>query len=569
MVQKSFENKIDHKIGLKIDQGWWAQEDLQPECSDSAIKTAIYKVAQPVFLLSINGRFGVARGGTVTIGDNAQPDTLQSDSAQYGPSGYPLCAYVPPLHPENLGAPAFKKKHGLRYAYVAGAMANGITSVEMVRQAGGAGMIGFLGAAGLSLSKIEEAIDSLQKTMGTTPFGFNLIHTPSNPEIEAAVVDLYLRKKIRLVSASAYMNLTLALVFFRVKGIHRDDHGNIICPNKIIAKVSRVEVAERFFSPPPEKLLAKLVDMEMITRKEASYAQSIPMADDLTAEADSGGHTDNRPAITLLPTMLAMRNKMAKKYNYNIPLCVGLGGGIATPASTAAAFAMGAGYVLTGSVNQACVEAGTSDTARLMLAQARQADVTMAPAADMFEMGIKAQVLKRGTMFPLRAAKLYDIYCRYDGLENIPEKQRIALEREIFRRSFEDEWEQTKIFFKGRDPGQIKRAQENPRHKMALVFRSYLGRSSDWATTGDLSRKIDYQICCGPSMGAFNEWTRGSFLENPENRKVVTIAMNLLFGASVITRINLICSQGIKLSENIEQFVPMKLSEISEYTESI
>ena len=31
-----------------------------------------------------------------------------------------------------------------------------------------------------------------------------------------------------------------------------------------------------------------------------------------------------------------------------------------------------------------------------MLAQAEQADVAMAPAADMFEMGVKVQVLKRG-----------------------------------------------------------------------------------------------------------------------------------------------------------------------------
>ena len=29
----------------------------------------------------------------------------------------------------------------------------------------------------------------------------------------------------------------------------------------------------------------------------------------------------------------------------------------------------------------------------------------MAPAADMFEMGVKLQVLKRGTMFPMRAAQ--------------------------------------------------------------------------------------------------------------------------------------------------------------------
>ena len=66
---------------------------------------------------------------------------------------------------------------------------------------------------------------------------------------------------------------------------------------------------------------------------------------------------------------------------------------------------MGAAFVVTGSVNQACIESGSSDIVRKMLAEASQADVTMAPAADMFEMGVKVQVLKRGTMFAMRGAE--------------------------------------------------------------------------------------------------------------------------------------------------------------------
>ncbi len=81
---------------------------------------------------------------------------------------------------------------------------------------------------------------------------------------------------------------------------------------------------------------------------------------------------------------------------------------------------MGAAYVVTGSVNQACVESGTSDAVRKMLAEAGQADVTMAPAADMFEMGVKVQVLKRGTMFAMRAAKLYELYRAYPSLGSDP-----------------------------------------------------------------------------------------------------------------------------------------------------
>lgn len=495
-------------------------------------------------------------GGSVFI-----PDRVFRSPSEEGETVY---AYAPALHPENLGDPAFKKNYGLRYAYVAGAMANGITSVRMVEEMGKAGMIGFFGAAGLSPDEIDRAIGQLQQTGNQFSFGFNLIHSPHDPQLESETVERYLKRGVRWVSASAYMDLTLPLVYFRVKGITRDHQGNIICPNKVIAKVSRIEVARKFFSPPPEKLLARLIETHQITREEAELAREVSMAEDLTAEADSGGHTDNRPALSLLPTMMALRNEMTRKYNYKRPPCVGLGGGISTPESAAAAFAMGAAYILTGSVNQACVEAGTSETVLGMLAQARQADVIMAPAADMFELGVKVQVLKRGTMFPLRAAKLYDLYCRYDRLEDIPPDQKAVLERDFFRRSFQEEWESTRSFFAAQDPVQIDRAEKDPKHKMALLFRSYLGQSSKWAVQGEPSRKIDYQIWCGPALGAFNEWVKGTFLEKPENRKVVTVAMNLLVGASVVTRANWLRCQGAVLPAGAGQFSPMPLSEIYE-----
>ena len=538
----------------KMISGWWTKGNTEPKVGSHAIKDSIIKVTNPVFLIGIDGGIAVSQDGTITIGDK-----LESNN-----NHHPLYAYAPPLHPQNLGDPYFKKAHNLRYAYIAGAMANGITSVEMVEKTGRAGMMGFFGAAGLSLDEIESAIDRLQKNINNYSFGFNLINSSNNPDLESAIVNLYLKRGVRLVSASAYLELTLPLVYFRVKGIHRDADGNIVCPNKIIAKVSRIEVAGKFFSPPPDKLLYQLVDRKMITQEEASLARSIPIADDMTAEADSGGHTDNRPAISLLPTIIALRDELAEKYKYKRPLCVGLGGGIATPASAAAAFSMGAAYILTGSINQSCVEAGTSEAVRQMLSEAGQADVTMAPAADMFEMGVKVQVLKRGTMFPFRAAKLYELYCKYDSLENIPEIQRKILEKDFFHCSLKDEWENTKKFFAKNDSNQTIRAEKDPKHKMALVFRSYLGRSSNWAITGDSSRKIDYQIWCGPSIGAFNEWVKGSFLEKYENRETVTVAMNLLFGAAVAARANWLRSQQITLPNNVGQISPMGLSEILE-----
>jgi trans-AT polyketide synthase, acyltransferase and oxidoreductase domains len=535
--------------------GYWTGSD-EPKTDPLEILNAMSRITEPVSILDIGGHLAVGPRGTVTMGSDLIP------GAESG--SYPLMAYVPPLHPCDLGDPVFKKDHGLRYPYVAGAMANGITSVEMVEVAGKAGMIGFFGSAGLAPQQVEAAIHEIQERLKEKPYGFNLIHSPADPSLESAVVDLYLKYGVTRLSASAYLRLTEPLIHFRIKGIHRDQDGRVVCPNRIVAKVSRVEIARRFFSPPPQKLLNRLVEKGKLTPQEADLAQYVPVADDLTAEADSGGHTDNRPALALLPTMLALRDEMMEKYQYPRSLCVGLGGGIATPESTAAAFAMGAGWVVTGSVNQSCVEAGTSEIVRLMLSEARQADVTMAPAADMFEMGVKVQVLKRGTMFSIRAAKLYECYKAYDNFETIPEKIKTTIERDYFKCSFDEAWDQTKAFFAMRDPSQIQRAEKDSRHKMALVFRSYLGRSSNWAVSGDPERKIDYQIWCGPAIGAFNEWIKGTFLQHPVERKTVTVAMNLLLGACVVTRANWLKTSGLALPAGISKFSPLTLPKIED-----
>ena len=534
---------------------FWLPGKLPVETGDAAVASALAQLGRPVILVDDDGAAAVAKDGCLFMGDDGFP--CGSDLA-----GRRLLAFCPPMTPEDLGSRSFKQTHGLRYAYVMGAMANGITSVEMVKAAGEAGMIGFFGAAGLALADIEAAVHRLKEL--DTPFGVNLIHSPYEPDLEAATVELYLTHGVRLVSASAYLGMTLPLVRYRLEGIARDPEGNVVCRNRIVAKVSRQEVARKFLSPAPEKFLRELVSSGVLTEEQARMAESVPMAGDMTAEADSGGHTDNRPAITLLPTMLALRDDLHRRHRYRRVPCVGLGGGIATPDAAAAAFAMGADFVLTGTVNQACREAGTSDAVRRMLAEAEQADVTMAPAADMFEMGVKVQVLKRGTMFPQRAARLYELFRGTPSLEALAEGDRKMLERDYFRCSLDEVWEETCRFFQQRDPNQIRKGEADPRHRMALIFRSYLGRSSGWANTGDPTRQIDYQIWCGPAIGAFNRWCAGTFLEKPENRTVVTVAMNLLTGACVATRAATLRSQGAPIPSGAGRFRPLPLERLME-----
>ncbi len=425
-------------------------------------------------------------------------------------------------------------------------------------------MLGFFGAAGLALTAVETAIDRFTTHAGAFPFGFNLIHSPNEPDLEEALVDLYLRRGIRLVEASAFLDLTLPVVRYRVHGIRRDSSGRVYAPNRVIAKISRVEVAAKFLAPPPAALLRELIGRGTISVEQAELAGRIPMAEDVTAEADSAGHTDNRPALTLLPTMVALRDRLQAQYRYVQTPRIGAAGGISTPAAAAAALAMGAAYLVTGSVNQACVESGSSATVRAMLAQAEQADTMMAPAADMFEMGVKVQVLKRGTMFAMRAAKLYEIYRTRGSLEEMPAAERTTLEKTVFRASLEEVWNQTRAFFESRDPRELERAARDPRHKMALVFRWYLGQSSRWANAGEPSRQMDYQVWCGPAMGAFNEWAKGSFLESPQNRRVATVGLNILYGAAVLTCATMLRTQ-CRLPAGCPGTPPLELAELQRH----
>lgn len=490
---------------------------------------------------------------------------IQLAGSDSGDNEHRLLGFSPAQSIKALGDQSFCQDYNIDYPYMAGSMANGIASVELVETLAGVGMLASFGAAGLSLGEVEIAIKRLQTSLGDKTHCYNLIYSPNEKGHEDAIVDLYLKYGVTLVETSAYMKLTLPVVRYRVKRIHKDAQGNIIVPNRIIAKASRVELASKWFSPPPEKLLNDLLEQGAITQEEAELAKEIPMAQDLTVEADSGGHTDNRPAITLLPTMLSLRDQYQAKYNYEHPLRVGAAGGIATPASALGAFAMGAAYIVTGTVNQACKESGSSDVVREMLANAEQADVTMAPAVDMFEMGVKLQVLKRGTMFAMRGNKLYDIYKKYGSIEEISEVEKAGLEKTIFKMSLDEVWQKAEEFFTERDPRQIEKANKDPKHKMALIFRWYLGLSSRWANAGIADRQVDYQIWCGPAMGAFNEWTRDTFLSTAENRNAVTVAMNILFGAAVLSRINGLQKQGVKLPVELTQFNPMQLETIKNY----
>ncbi len=476
------------------------------------------------------------------------------------PRGLPVRASLPPLYPEWLGDRAFARAHGTRFPYIAGEMANGIATTAMVTAVARAGMLGFYGAAGMPLDTVERAVDTLAAALPDHPnWGVNLIHAPQHPAWEDGLAELLVRRRVPAVSVSAFMDLTPAVVLLAASGLRTAPDGRIVRPRRLLAKVSRPEVAEKFLGPPPPRLLAELAAAGRITPAEAELAARLPVVGDLTVEADSGGHTDGRPLPALLPAVTELRDRLAARHPHLPPVRIGAAGGLGTPQAVAAAFATGAAYVLTGSVNQTCVEAGLSEDAKRLLDRAGVADVTLAPASDMFELGASVQVLARGTLFGPRARQLHDAYHAHASLEAIPPPLRERLERGVLGAGFDEVWEETRAYWRRRDPAVLDRAEQDPKHRMALVFRWYLGRSSRWAIDGTTARRTDYQIWCGPAVGAFNDWTRDSFLADPARRTVVQVARNLLEGAAVLTRAHQFRTHGVPVPPQAFRFTPRPL----------
>ncbi|HFB99843.1 MAG TPA: PfaD family polyunsaturated fatty acid/polyketide biosynthesis protein [Phaeodactylibacter sp.] len=468
--------------------------------------------------------------------------------------GLQVLAMANPMTPEQLGDPTFREDYDLKYCYKTGAMANGIASEDLVIAIGKAGFLGSFGAAGLVPTRVLQAIEKIQNALPTQSYAFNLIHSPNEPALEAGSVKLFLEKGVHVVEASAFLALTENIVHYRMAGLSQDADGKIVTNNKVIAKISRKEVAAHFMQPAPERFITALLQKGKITPQQAEWSQKVAMADDITVEADSGGHTDNRPLVALLSTIIQLRDEYQAKYHFEKKIRIGAAGGISTPASALGAFMMGAAYVVTGSVNQACVEAGTSEHVRKLLQTVASTDVMMAPASDMFEMGVELQVLKRGTLFAPRAKKLFEYYKQYNSIDEIPADERAKLEKQIFKKPLEEIWQGCIEFFQERDPEQIERAQGNPKRKMALIFRWYLGLSSNWANAGTAGRAQDYQIWCGPSMGSFNDWVKGTYLENYKNRFAADVAEQIMQGAAYLYRVQTLKMQGVVLPVEVEHF---------------
>lgn len=168
-------------------------------------------------------------------------------------------AVKPLTGPPRLGAASFLSDHGTRYACAAAGMARGISSVAVVERLARAGILGFYGASGLPLSRVEADLKTLRDRLGDLPYGVALNWEGAAFEDEDALISSALRHGVTRLEVGSYVRATPALVKWRTSGLSTGPDGSIAVGNKILARVSRADVAEALLCPAPERILRDLV----------------------------------------------------------------------------------------------------------------------------------------------------------------------------------------------------------------------------------------------------------------------------------------------------------------------
>ncbi|MBL8298629.1 MAG: hypothetical protein JNN30_09820 [Rhodanobacteraceae bacterium] len=133
---------------------------------------------------------------------------------------------------------------------------------------------------------------------------------------------------------------------------------------------------------------------------------------------------------------------------------------------------------------------------------------------------------------PARANKLYELYQRFGSIEEVDERTRQQIQEKYFRRSFDDVWNETRSYCPRAAPQSLQEIERSPEPKMALIFKWNFVHTTRLAMQGVPNQQVDYQIHCGPALGAFKQWMKNTPLESWRNRYDADLGKRLMEGAA-------------------------------------
>lgn len=425
---------------------------------------------------------------------------------------------------KNLESQDFKTYLNLKYPYVCNSMYYNIVSPEMIIKLSNSGMLGFLGTSMRSLFEIREDINIIRREVNEATFGLGIVHN-KNTKVEDEVFQFLLDEDIKIIEISDYLTVTKNIVKYKLKGINKHNTETETQKHYIMAKVARIETAELFLKPAPTKIIEELIEEGEITTEESICGRNEPIADFISVITENDIHVSSPSNFMLFNEISKLSLEIQEKYGYIRKPFIGIEGGIGNPLAIANAFFIGADYVVTGSINQCSNQARISESVKDILQTLDIHDCESVPDLENMELGVMVNVVRKSTLFPARINKLYDLYRRYNSLDEIDSDILASLESRVFKESIEEFCKDSEKFF---DEAELNTMRKSRKGKILQIVKSYYYQALKNAIKGNEERKIDYCIRCNPTMGLFNRWAKGKDIESWVNRDVDVIGMMML-----------------------------------------
>src|SRR5699024_8160953 len=120
---------------------------------------------------------------------------------------------------------------------------------------------------------------------------------------------------------------------------------------------------------------------------------------------------------------------------------------------------------------------------------------------DTMEYGTQVQVLRKGVLFPPRANKLYELYKSHAALDEIDAETAEQVQRRYLKKRFGEVFAELRTSLPVEE---IERAERDPKHKMALVFRWYFEHALGQALSGSSEGRVEDQCHHWSSAGTSN-----------------------------------------------------------------
>ena len=470
-----------------------------------------------------------------------------------------ICAMLPPQKLSSLGNESFQEAHGVKYSYCVAPFEGRVCSPELVAELAKNGILGFCPVEYMDNHEVNETISKLRSLSEGKPFGVGYKYHPHHPDLEEHMLELFVSADVPRLFLSHYVQATKAMVHYRLTGLRADEKGNPIAKHQLFIRVPHAGLAEYFAQPAPRSLVEALVAEGRLTEEEGELGRKLPLSQDIIVDGDvsrTGGKLD---VVSLFPTLRYSLRKA--RIGRGMDVRIGMAGELATPEAINAAFKMGADFVVTGAVNGLTVEARGSALRKELLAKAKAEDFVAAPSFEYLEADYRVRVTKFGTMFATKANRMEELYRSTDSLEELSREGLTFLEDKVFQCSLVEAYENAEPFLRKWWPNLVEEARGSSKARASLLLKWYLYESNQWAIDGIKGRQMDFQVRGDGSIGSFNLWRENTDFGDISKITVVQLALNLLKGAAVISRMQVLKEHGVPIPKEAIYWKPQQISD--------